>query len=305
MVFTLDAVSVKDLRKNYADFEAVKGISFDVEEGSFFAFLGPNGAGKSTTISIICSLLDYDSGSVTVFGKDVSDRGARTDIGVVFQDHMLDDILTVRENVQLRGEMYGLKGKELADAVENVLSITGAKEIEGRRYGKLSGGQKRRADIARALVHSPKILVLDEPTAGLDPQSRKALWNTVSELNKKYGMTIFLTTHYMEEAADADDIVIISSGEIVAHGTPDQLKEQYCTDYIRAVPKDESGLRSVLDNVNVDYKVEKGIYTINIASTLESVPILEKIAPYSESFEVRTGTLDDAFISITGGANDE
>ena len=213
----MSAVSVCELRKSYGDFEAVKGISFDVKEGSFFAFLGPNGAGKSTTISIICSLLDHDSGTVEVFGRNPAE--ARTDIGVVFQDHMLDDRLTVRENVSLRGSMYGLKGQELKDAVDHVLALTDSNEFADRKYGTLSGGQKRRADIARALVHKPKMIVLDEPTAGLDPQSRMMLWKTVFNLNRETGLTVFLTTHYMEEASDADDIVIINHGEIVAQGT--------------------------------------------------------------------------------------
>ncbi|MBQ6547453.1 MAG: ATP-binding cassette domain-containing protein, partial [Candidatus Methanomethylophilaceae archaeon] len=192
----MSAVSVRDLRKSYGDFEAVKGISFDVKEGSFFAFLGPNGAGKSTTISILCSLLDLNSGTVEVFGKDPN--SARTEIGVVFQDHMLDDRLTVRENISLRGSMYGISGQELKDAVDKVIGLTDATEFADREYGQLSGGQKRRADIARALVHNPKMIVLDEPTAGLDPQSRTALWRTVFDLNRNTGLTVFLTTHYME-----------------------------------------------------------------------------------------------------------
>jgi multidrug/hemolysin transport system ATP-binding protein len=297
------AVSVRDLRKSYDDFEAVKGISFEVKEGSFFAFLGPNGAGKSTTISILCSLLDYNSGTVEVFGKSPTE--ARTEIGVVFQDHMLDDKLTVRENVALRGSMYGLKGQELNDAVDKVLALTDSNEFADRRYGQLSGGQKRRADIARALVHNPKMIILDEPTAGLDPQSRTMLWRTVFNLNRDTGLTVFLTTHYMEEASDADDIVIIDHGEIVAQGTSDGLKEQYCTDYIRAIPKDQESFIKKLTFENIRFTEDKGIFTIPVKDTIRSIGLLNKFKDDLESFEVRKGTLDEAFIKITGGDGDE
>ena len=299
----MKAVSVQGLRKCYGDFEAVKGISFEVNEGSFFAFLGPNGAGKSTTISILCSLLDHDSGTVEVFGKDPKD--ARAEIGVVFQDHMLDDKLTVRENIALRGQMYGFTGQALKDAVDKVLGLTDAEEFADRKYGMLSGGQKRRADIARALVHDPKMIILDEPTAGLDPQSRTSLWRTVFDLNRNTGLTVFLTTHYMEEASDADDIVIIDHGEIVAQGTSDELKEKYCTDYIRAIPKDRQTFVDRLSSENIVFTDDKGIITIPIKDTISSIDILNGLRDDLESFEVRTGTLDEAFIKITGGASDE
>ena len=297
------AVSVRDLRKSYDDFEAVKGIGFEVKEGSFFAFLGPNGAGKSTTISILCSLLDYNSGTVEVFGKDPTE--ARTEIGVVFQDHMLDDKLTVRENVALRGSMYGLKGQVLEDAVNKVLALTDSNEFADRKYGQLSGGQKRRVDIARALVHDPKMIILDEPTAGLDPQSRTMLWRTVFNLNRETGLTVFLTTHYMEEASDADDIVIIDHGEIVAQGTSDELKERYCTDYIRAIPKDQESFINKLSFENIRFTLDKGVFTIPVKDTIRSIGLLNKFRDDLESFEVRKGTLDEAFIKITGGADDE
>lgn len=299
----MPAVSVQDLRKSYGDLEAVKGISFDVEEGSFFAFLGPNGAGKSTTISIICSLLKYDSGSVKIFGKEPLE--ARTDIGVVFQDHLLDPKLTVEENVSVKGSMYGLKGQELKDSVDRVLKLVEIEDFADHQYGKLSGGQKRRVDIARALVHNPKMLILDEPTAGLDPQSRKNLWTTVFNLNRNTGLTVFLTTHYMEEASDADNIVIVNKGEIVAQGTSDELKQKYCTDYIRIVPKDAGTFEGILSAKGISFKVDKGIFVISIEHTIDSLPILESLKDHMESFEVRTGTLDDAFISITGGDEDE
>ena len=296
----MTAISVRELRKSFNDVQAVKGISFDVPEGSFFAFLGPNGAGKSTTISIICSLLGKDSGEVTVFGKDSSEPSMRNTIGVVFQDSMLDQRLTVRENIAIRGAMYGLDN--LDKAVEDALSEADATEFADRPYGKLSGGQRRRADIARALVHRPRLLILDEPTAGLDPQTRRNIWETITDLNRRSGLTVFLTTHYMEEAAGADDIVVINKGEIVAHGTPATLRESFCSDSMLVQPKDMDSVRKVLDGSGIEYNVENDTIVIPLASTLDSVPIIASLDGMMLSLEVRTGTLDDAFINITGEA---
>ncbi|MBE6524271.1 MAG: ATP-binding cassette domain-containing protein [Thermoplasmata archaeon] len=292
------AIYVDSLCKSYGDFPAVKGISFDVEEGSFFAFLGPNGAGKSTTISMLCSLLPKNSGTITIFGKDPEE--ARAEIGMVFQDNKLDDRLTVRENLEVRGSLYGFGKEELASRVEIALEKSGSQEFADRQYSKLSGGQKRRAEIARAIIHDPKILLLDEPTAGLDPQTRKLIWNNIYDL-KRGGMTVFLTTHYMEEAADADDIVIISNGEIVAHGTPAVLKEKYSSDYIEILPKNAEYLKAELDREGLEYTVRSDVLRIPIDDTKKAIPIVNRFEDQIESFEVRTGTLDDAFINITGG----
>ena len=292
------AIAVDSLYKSYGDFLAVKGISFDVEEGAFFAFLGPNGAGKSTTISILCSLLDKDSGSVSIFGKDPQD--ARSEIGMVFQDNKLDNRLTVRENLMVRGSLYGFKKEELLVRVEEALKRTDSMEFADRQYSKLSGGQKRRAEIARAIIHDPKVLLLDEPTAGLDPQTRMLIWNNVQDL-KRSGMTVFLTTHYMEEAADADDVVIIDRGEIVAHGTPSVLKERYSSDYIEVLPKDIAVVRSKLDAGGIQYIERSDVLRIPLEDTMKAIPIIEMLKDDMESFEVRTGTLDDAFVTITGG----
>lgn len=294
------AISVRELRKSFGDVQAVKGITFDVPEGSFFAFLGPNGAGKSTTISIICSLLARDSGDVTVFRKDTSDPSMRNSIGVVFQDSMMDQRLTVRENIRIRGAMYGLE--DLDTAVDTAISEADATEFADRPYGKLSGGQRRRADIARALVHKPRLLILDEPTAGLDPQTRKNIWETITDLNRGSGLTVFLTTHYMEEAAGADDIVVINKGEIVAHGTPATLRESFCSDSMLVLPKDMDSVKKVLDGSGIRYNVENDTIVIPLASTLDSVPIIASLDGMMLSLEVRTGTLDDAFINITGEA---
>lgn len=298
----MNAISVHDLRKSYGDFEAVKGISFDVPEGSFFAFLGPNGAGKSTTISVICSLLPPDSGEVTVFGKEVSDPSVKREIGVVFQDPMMDGKLTVRENLSIRGGMYGLSGDALEEAVDRALGISGSDGFSDWRYGSLSGGQRRRADIARALVHGPRLLLLDEPTAGLDPQTRKRIWDTVTDLNEHEGLTVLLTTHYMEEAAGADDIVIVNHGEIVAHGTPAMLRERFCSDRMTVVPRDMDAVTEVLGRAGIGFEVKTDTVEIPLSSTIDAVPIMALLEGMLDSLEVRTGTLDDAFIRITGEA---
>ena len=297
----MSAISVRGLRKSYGDREAVKGIDFEVPEGSFFAFLGPNCAGKSTTISIICSLMEQDSGEVLLFGNDSSLPEVRRDIGVVFQDSMMDRMPTVRENVTLRGSMYGLTGDDLKGAVSSAISKADAMEFADQRYGQLSGGQRRRADIARALVHSPRILLLDEPTSGLDPQTRKTIWETITTLNRDSGMTIFLTTHYMEEASESDDVVIIDHGTIVAHGTPVQLREKYCSDNMVLVPLDMEKLCSALDSSGTPYTVVKDVVHMDIQNTMDALPIIESVKGLISSFEVRMGTLDDAFINITGG----
>ena len=296
----MDAVSVRDLRKSFEGVEAVKGISFDVPEGSFFAFLGPNGAGKSTTISIICSLLKQDAGEVRIFGKDSSDPSVRRDIGIVFQDSVMDARLTVRENVGVRGGFYGLSGAELDAALEHALEVTGCDGFADRPYGKLSGGQRRRADIARALVHGPRLLLLDEPTSGLDPQTRKHIWDTVTDLNANHGITVMLTTHYMEEAAGADDDVIINRGSVVAHGSPAMLRDRYCSDSMSFVPRDMERSKCLLDEHGIAYAVRTDTIEIMLASTVDAVPIIALLGDSMDSLEVRSGTLDDAFIRITG-----
>lgn len=295
----MDAIEVKGLVKTYGDMRAVDGIGFSVPEGSFFAFLGPNGAGKSTTISIICSLLEQDSGDVRIFGRDVSDPTIRNDIGVVFQDPMLDPKLTVRENLEIRASMYGLK--DVRSAVERAMADADCTEFSKQRYGTLSGGQRRRADIARALVHSPRVLILDEPTSGLDPHTRKVIWESVFRLNRQNNMTVLLTTHYMEEAANADDVVVIDHGRIVAHGTPEELRERYSRDRMTVVPKDVSSMKDTLDSLGVRYSLERDVFTIELGATVDAVPIIDSVRDMMVSFEVRMGSMDDAFVSITGG----
>lgn len=295
-------LEVKGLRKSYRDVEAVKGIDFYVERGKLFAFLGPNGAGKSTTIDIICTFLKPDSGEVMIDGwkLGIDDDEIRRTIGAVFQDSLLDPLLTVRENLYTRGSFYGLEKDDLKEVVEEVAGVSGIAGFIDRPYGKLSGGQRRRADIARALIHTPQILFLDEPTTGLDPQTRKNVWGMIRGLQEKLGMTIFLTTHYMEEAAEADYIIVIDEGNISAGGTPAELKEKYSSDLLKLTAKDQVRLTSLLKNHNIAYEPVADQFVINVSHTMDALDIIELCKPYIEGFEVLRGTLDDAFIGITG-----
>lgn len=295
-------IEVKNLKKSYKDIQAVKGIDFYVEEGKLFALLGPNGAGKSTTIDMICTALKADSGSIVVDGKSVDkdDNLIRKEIGIVFQDNFLDSILTVEENISLRGSFYGLKGSELKKSVQRVCEIVGIGSLMKRPYGKLSGGQRRRADIARALINTPKILFLDEPTTGLDPQSRRNVWQTITKLQKENNMTVFLTTHYMEEVTDADYVIVIDKGEIVAKGTPASLKEQYASNYLHITTSNKEQFVNILKKNNIRFTVVANVYSIEVNNTIDALPIIDMVREYIDGFEVIKGTMDDAFIGITG-----
>lgn len=295
-------IKVEGLKKSFKNVHAVKGLDFYVESSSLFAFLGPNGAGKSTTIDIISTLLKPDSGTVTIndltIGKD--DNKIRSIIGIVYQDSILDATLTVRENLYIRGRFYNLSKTELKAAVEKAAKASGVNEFLDRPYGKLSGGQRRRADIARALINTPKILFLDEPTTGLDPQTRKNVWETIQNLQRETGMTIFLTTHYMEEAANADYIVVIDNGLISAKGTPLDLKIKYSSDLLKIKSNNKNELESILTSENISFSSNQEIITIKIKNTLEAIPLINKYKDYIENFEVVNGTMDDVFINITG-----
>ena len=296
------SIEVAGLKKNYGDVQAVKGIDFYVESGKIFAFLGPNGAGKSTTIDIICTFLKADAGVVTVDGHQLGndDNAIRRSIGAVFQDGLLDPLLTVSENLRIRAGFYGLKGKQLDKTIREIAERMGIQEIMKRPYGKLSGGQRRRCDIARALVNTPKILFLDEPTTGLDPQTRKSVWETITSLQRDTGMTIFLTTHYMEEAAEADFVIVIDNGDIVAKGTPSDLKERYTSDKLTLVAKDADALAAKLEAKGLAPEVVANRVTLRVANTLAALPLLDAYKADITGFTVTTGTMDDAFIAITG-----
>lgn len=295
-------IEVTNLHKSYGNVHAVKGIDFYVEQEKIFAFLGPNGAGKSTTIDIICTFLKQDSGKIVVDGNELGkdDNAIRAIIGAVFQDGLLDHLLTVEENLKVRGGLYGLKGKKLHDSVSYVSQVTGVKDLLKRPYGKLSGGQRRRCDIARALLHTPKILFLDEPTTGLDPQTRRSVWETITNLQKETGMTVFMTTHYMEEAAGADYVIVIDDGLIAAKGTPADLKEKYSNDKLALVTNNIPIVTKLLDDQKISYKIIANQISIAIPSTMVALPIVQRVSDFISGFEVTNGTLDDAFISITG-----
>ena len=278
-------IQVENLYKNYGKIKAVDGISFAVCEGSLFSFLGTNGAGKSTTMNILTTLLAKSAGSAAVGGFDIEREAAkvRNLIGIVFQESVLDPLLTVRENLSIRGSLYGLRGAKLKSAVENAVKMTDIAEFAARAYGKLSGGQRRRADIARALIHTPQLLFLDEPTTGLDPKTRRDIWSMIRALQQSSGMTVFLTTHYMEEAASSDDIVVIHRGKIQAKGTPLELKTRYCSDLLKMTLKNGEYL---------EYK---------LAKTIEALPIIEQHKNDLANVEIINGTLDDVFLNLTEG----
>ena len=295
-------LEVKNLRKSYGEVKAVKGISFYAEEGKLFSFLGPNGAGKSTTIDMICTFLKHDSGSIRIndykVGED--DVKIRNDIGVVFQDSVLDALLTVEENLKARGSLYGLKGAKLRMAVTEAAGLTGITDLLKRPYGKLSGGQRRRCDIARALIHTPKILFLDEPTTGLDPQTRKYIWETIGKIQRESNMTIFLTTHYMEEAAVSDYIVVIDNGEVVAEGTPSDIKDRYSNDRLILTCSQPEPVENLLSRRSIEYKIKANTVEVPIKDTMDALPIIKEVQSLIIGFEVIKGTMDDAFITITG-----
>jgi len=297
----MNAIEVHNLKKSYGKVLAVDSISFSVEEGTLFAFLGPNGAGKTTTISIICTLLSEDEGEVLLNGYQLGkeDDLIRHDIGIVFQQNVLDDLLTVYENLWTRGKLYGIPNVTLKEVIRDAMKVTGIEELQFRKYGELSGGQRRRVDIARALIHEPKILFLDEPTTGLDPQTRKNVWQTIHHLQRTKKMTVFLTTHYLEEANDADDVVIIDQGKIVARGTPTELKDQYSSDILVLKPLNHEDFIKKYSSI-YPFEIQNDLFKLSISETKDAIEILQIMKEDLASFQVLNGTLDDAFIAITG-----
>lgn len=295
-------IEVHGLVKDYGPVHAVRNIEFYVETGKLFAFLGPNGAGKSTTISILCTLLEQDGGEVTVDGLVVGkdDQKIRERIGIVFQDSVLDPYLTVWENLITRGSIYGFPRTTVESNARKAMAVTGITDLAARRYGTLSGGQRRRTDIARALVNRPKILFLDEPTTGLDPQTRKNVWDMIEELRRTEGMTIFLTTHYMEEAEQADFVIVIDDGAIAAKGTPTELKERYSTDSLRFKPTDRDAAIAILRAEQVGFTESADLLVVPLHATVDALPLLRRLDGLVASFQVLNGTMDDAFIGITG-----
>lgn len=291
-------IEITELYKSFGEVKAVNNLSFRVKTGELFAFLGENGAGKSTTIGIICGQLEKDNGKVIIDGNDI-DKGidnVKTEIGVVFQNSVLDKALTVRDNLEVKAALYGIYGKAFEERLTEVSKMLDFSDILNRTVGKLSGGQRRRIDIARALFHRPKILILDEPTTGLDPQTRKILWNVISELRKNESLTVFLTTHYMEEAAEADYVVILDSGKLIAEGTPLELKNKYTGDYITLYNTDEETVK----NMGVTYELIRDAFKIQIENTERATELITKNPSVFKDYEITKGKMDDVFLAVTG-----
>ena len=297
-----NVIEIKGLSKSFGKIKAVDDISFSVREGELFAFLGVNGAGKSTSISVIIGQIKKDAGKVIILGRDTDHKmpEIKSELGVVFQNSALDKDLSVIDNLRIRAALYGIVGDEFEKKISELSEKLGFADIMTRTVRRLSGGQRRRVDIARALIHSPKILILDEPTTGLDPQSRKQLWDVISTLRKEQGMTVFLTTHYMEEAAEADDIVVLSKGKIVASGTPLELKNKYSSDTITLYNVSEDDVKQL----GYRYEVISGAYKISVPDTKIATSLITAHPELFCDYEIVKGKMDDVFISLTGGASD-
>ena len=291
-------IEINNLDKSFQDVHAVNDLSLRVKEGELFAFLGVNGAGKSTTISIMCGMLAKDGGKVFIDGKDVDKdmREITKELGVVFQNTVLDANLSVKDNLTSRAALYGITGKEAKQRIAHLAELLEFKDILNRTFGKLSGGQKRRVDVARALLNNPKILILDEPTTGLDPEARKALWSVVTSLRKNQNMTVFLTTHYMEEAADADYVVILDSGKISAEGTPLELKNNYTGDFVTIYNVDEDKIKAL----GLPYENIRDAVRIAVKNTEEARDLIVRHPDLVTDFEITKGKMDDVFLAVTG-----
>ena len=291
-------IEISGLNKSFGDVRAVRDLSFTVREGELFAFLGVNGAGKSTTINIICGCFEKDSGKVIVDGHDTECEleSVKGTLGIVFQNSLLDKALSVRSNLESRAALYGIYGDAFKTRLSELAKLLDFEDILGRPVGKLSGGQRRRIDIARALLHKPKILILDEPTTGLDPQTRKLLWGVVEDLRKRENMTVFLTTHYMEEAADADYVVILDGGQIVAEGTPLELKNRFTGDFVTLYGVSEE---SVLP-LGMPYEAVADGFRLSVKNTAEATNLIMKNPELFCDFEVAKGKMDDVFLAATG-----
>ena len=291
-------IEIDHLHKAFGDVKAVQDLSFRVREGELFAFLGINGAGKSTTINILCGQLAKDSGTVKIGGIDLDAEpdSIKRSLGVVFQNSVLDKELSVRDNLASRAALYGLCGKDFQNRLAELARLLEFEELLKRSVGKLSGGQRRRIDIARALLHRPKILILDEPTTGLDPQTRSLLWRVIGELRNKENMTVFLTTHYMEEAADADYVVILDHGRIAAEGTPLTLKNTYTGDFITIYNTEESLIKAL----GMPYKPMRDAFRVSVPDTAAATNLILRHPEVFRDYEITKEKMDDVFLAVTG-----
>ena len=291
-------IEIKNLNKSFGDVRAVRDLSFCVKKGELFAFLGVNGAGKSTTISILCGQLKMDSGSVKVSGEDIesSRESLARRLGVVFQNSVLDSALTVKDNLRSRAALYGIKGKKFDSRLAELAELLDFGGLLDRTVGKLSGVQRRRIDIARALLHSPDILILDEPTTGLDPQTRKLLWDGVTSLRREEQMTVFLTTHYMEEAADADYVVILDSGAIAAEGTPLELKNRWTGDFITLYGVTDDAVSAL----GLPFEKIRDAVRVSVPTTAAATRLIVAHPELFADYEITKGKMDDVFLAVTG-----
>ena len=293
------SIEINDLYKSFGDVKAVNGLSIRVKTGELFAFLGENGAGKSTTISILCGYLQKDDGQVLICGEDVEKASLDTKwvLGVVFQNSVLDSCLSVKDCLQSRAALYGITGKAFRERLAELSALLDFSDLLDRTVGKLSGGQRRRIDIARALLHKPKILILDEPTTGLDPQTRKLLWDAIRTLREKQGLTVFLTTHYMEEAAEADYVVILDHGRIAAEGTPLALKNTYAGDHILLYGVKEEQVRGL----GYPYEPMREGFRVTVPDTAAATGLILANPSLFSDYEIIKGKTDDIFLTVTGG----
>lgn len=294
-------VEISNLHKSFKDLKAVDDISFHVNEGELFAFLGVNGAGKSTTINIISGILKKDSGKVVICGEDIDKNinKIKNSIGIVFQNSVLDKKLNGYDNLKYRASLYGIFGADFKNRLKEMTEMLDLKDILKKPIQKLSGGQKRRLDIARALIHKPKLLILDEPTTGLDPKTRLTVWSVIDTLRKEDGLTVYLTTHYMEEASNSDYVVILDSGKIVAEGVPHDLKNQYASDYIKFYNNTEEAAEFFTAQ-GLCVKTERDYVLVEIESTKDFYKYFELKPNIFDDFEVLKGNMDDVFLNVTG-----
>ncbi len=294
-------VKIENLHKSFKDVKAVDGISFCVKEGELFAFLGVNGAGKSTTINIISGILQKDSGKALICGEDLDKNidKIKSNIGIVFQNSVLDKKLSGYDNLKYRAALYGIFGTDFKNRLKEMTELLDLKDILKRPINKLSGGQKRRLDIARALIHNPKLLILDEPTTGLDPKTRITVWSVIDRLRSEQGLTVFLTTHYMEEASDSDYVVILDSGKIATEGTPHELKNKYANDYIKFYNKKDEAEEFFLA-LGKNIHKERDFIVVKLDSTNEVPKYIAQKPEIFDDFEVLKGNMDDVFLNVTG-----
>jgi ABC-2 type transport system ATP-binding protein len=302
----MPVVRVEELARSFGEVEAVRGVSFEVESGEIFGFLGPNGAGKSTTIKMLCTLLRPTSGRAEVVGYDVQEApgAVRSQIGLVFQESTLDEYLTAEQNLKYHAMIYHVPRREREDRIRAVLDLVGLGDRASDPVRSFSGGMRRRLEIARGLLHAPRVLFLDEPTVGLDPQTRRSIWEHVRSLRELHGTTIFMTTHYMDEAENADQVAIIDEGEIAAMGSPESLRQGIGDELITLSTGDnDAAVHELRDLCGIEAQTRNGNLSFSAADADATLPaVIKSLTVPVHSMDVRRPTLEDVFIQLTGRA---